>query len=192
MCANKTIKIQFAAIFMVLFSLAISSCLCTPLEAPCSIETLLLEESDPPDQVQWYLASGPSADAAPSPVGIEKIGISFDVVPQGGIIQYVYRFVDSKKAHSTYSHWSRWSPGQDETPFQIPSQLSDLRLAADAYQIGCNLTGPNQIEQCQYIAWYGPYVTELHAYMIGVNYQNYKSLIKDIDRRMITCLNKKE
>ena len=189
MRANKIPKIQPAVIMMVLFSLALWSCFCTPPEAPCSIETLLLEESAPPDQIQWVTASSPSTELAPSPVGVEKIGVSFEVFPQGSIIQDVYRFWDANEAHATYSRWSSWSPGQEETPFQIPSQLTDLRLAADAFHVGCNLWGPNQIEHCQYIAWYGPYVTELHATMIGINYQNFSSLIEDIDQKITNCLN---
>ena len=79
---KKILNKQSAAIFMVLFCLAISSCLCPPPEAPCSIETLLLEESDPPDQVQWRSMSTPSAESAPSPVGVEKIGEIFTVFPK--------------------------------------------------------------------------------------------------------------
>ncbi len=104
MHTNKILKKQSAAIFKILFCLAISFCFCPPPEAPCSIGTLLLEESDPPDQVKWYTRNGPSAEAAPSKVGIEKIGIGYSVFPQGSVGQNVDRFVEAKKAHSTYSH----------------------------------------------------------------------------------------
>jgi hypothetical protein len=158
--------------------------------APCPIQDLLLDASTFPDG-EWLESGSRSEKEAPSRMGIERIGTGFSSKVDG-VVQDVYRFEDELKARKAYnSSVDSWfTPGEYETEWINPSVLDNLVIGADHYREGCNNSKPSGLESCQYVAQYGPYVIKLYAGMRALSYEEFNSLVTEIDKRAISCLSR--
>jgi hypothetical protein len=142
----------------------------------------------------FYETGSRSSDDAPARVGIEKIGTSFASYDKGGVVQHVYRFWRDSEAKQRFEDVSKYYfiKQKDGTEWEQPKDLDNLRLHADAYKVACSIiiTVEPNVEVCQFVAQYGPYVTFLHADMVALNHNDLAKLVSEIDQKMSSCLNR--
>ena len=129
---------------------------------------------------------------APARGAIQKIGTSFSTPAHGGITHAVYRFWHEADAAREYRRttngWFTRKEGQSE--WVTPPDMADLQVRADQQRLGCS-SWPGGVEECWFIARYGPYVVELNTSTLAVPHPELARLIEDIDRRMTACLAEK-
>ena len=186
---------------IILFLVALSSEGCegwyiefsTPVvhPAPCLINELLLDVSAFPGG-SWQEMGSPSERDAPVRMGIERIGTNFSG-PIGGVFQEIYRFEDEQMARRAYkdSAASWFTPSEHETDWATPPELDNLAVNADQVQAGCNDEKSGGVEQCQYVARYGPYILRLFGGMRGLSDEDFIKLVAEIDLRATNCLARK-
>jgi hypothetical protein len=149
---------------------------------------LLLDVSSFPNE-GWKETGSRSEKAASVQMGIERIGTGFSG-PSGGVFQEIYRFKNVQDARRLYkdSVKSWFTPAETRTEWETSQELSNLVIAADRYQVGCNDLKTGDFEQCQYVAQYGPYVIRLFAGMRSLSYEKFVELVNEIDQRATSCL----
>ena len=163
---------------------------CFPLpQGPCPIDTLLIDETALPIG-ELKETGGRSADDAPARVGIEKIGTSFSSFDQGGLVYAVYRFWNADGAKEEFEHvaLSYFMSREDETDWTTPIDLMSLPIQAGIYKIACTTIKGKEVEVCQFVAQYDVYAPYLSADMIALDHNDLLFIIKDIDRRFVSCL----
>jgi hypothetical protein len=181
-------------IFVMIFTLAISSCVGLKIQVDlkpqtelCSIEDLLITVSDLPGD-QWYESGSRSYRDAPSRLGIERIGTGF-TTDTGGASENVYRFKNATAANEGYfelsSKWERLV--SDGTYWYTLDLPSDITIEADNYRLECSVTGANKVRKCWFIAQYDTTVIEFKSYMIGIDDNDFFNIIKNIDSKAINC-----
>ena len=175
--------------------LSLSGCIqfAAPPPAPCPIKTLLIDTSQL-DGNEWEEIGSRNTRGAPRSIGIERIGTSFSTPTQGVAVNHVYRFIDDERAVKGYKDRvdSWFKKMKTKTKWILPSVFRDLVLSTDNFELGCSILsrGPSDVERCQYIGHYGPYVTEISADMLALTYDDFAVIILDIDQRMTKCLHK--
>jgi hypothetical protein len=165
-----------------------------PPKGPCPIETLLIDKTSLPEKI-YYETGSRSTDDAPARVGIERVGTSFASFDKGGVVHDVYRFINEVEAQQEYENVATYYfiNEKDRTEWQPPEELSDLKLNADAYKVACSTildVEPN-VQVCQFVAQYGPYVTYLNVDMIALNHDDLANLVSDLDHKINLCLDEK-
>ena len=61
-------------------------------------------------------------------------------------------------------------------------------MNADQFQLMCRIHVGSNVERCQYIAQYQPYVVEFRADTLALSYEDFIGLVKEIDQRVTSCL----
>jgi hypothetical protein len=158
-------------------------------DPPCPIESLLLDVSLFPGE-GWEETGSRTERGAPSRLGIERIGTSFSTPTKGGANQDVYRFWDAREARKGYRELvnSWFSPQAGYSEWATPPDLANLLTHANQDQLACSVYVSGQVEWCQYIAQYQPYVIKLSADMLAISHEDFIELVKEIDRRATSCL----
>ena len=161
----------------------------TPPDPPCPIDSLLLDVSFFTGE-GWEETGSRTERGAPSRLGIERIGTSFSTPTKGGANQDIYRFWDSRGARKGYRELvnSWFSPQVGYSEWSTPPDLANLFTDANQYHIACSLYQSSQVEWCQYIAQYEPYVIKLSADMLALSHEDFTELVREIDRRATNCL----
>jgi hypothetical protein len=186
--------LSWGCLISITFLMLGCSIMLSPLsEAPCPIDSLLIEATSLPEII-FQETGGRSSEDAPARVGIEKAGTTFASFDKGGIVNHVYRFEKAEEALQEFQHVSRYSFSQtkDITEWVEPGKLIDIDLHADAYKAACSLiinVEPN-VEVCKFVAQYGPYETDLTVDMIALDHSDFVNLIVDIDQKMSVCLDR--
>jgi hypothetical protein len=187
-------RVVISSLFLVILLILSCSITYSPApKGPCPIDTLLIDKTLLPEST-FYETGSRSADGAPARVGIERIGTSFASLDKGGVNHDVYRFNKDTEAFQEFKDVSKYYfiNEANKPEWEQPKDLSNLKLHAYAYKIACSIitdVEPN-VEVCQFVAQYGPYVTYLNVDMIALNYNDLSKLVSDIDRRMNLCLDK--
>ena len=134
----------------------------------------------------------PSERDAPVRMGIERIGTGFSG-PIRGVIQEIYRFEDEQMARRAYkdSAASWFTPSEHETDWATQPELDNLAVNADQFQTGCHNEKSGGVEQCQYVARYGPYILRLLGGMRSLSDEDFIKLVTEIDMRATNCLARK-
>ena len=156
--------------------------------APCPIQELLLDVSAFPDY-DWEETGSRSERGAPVRMGVERIGTAYSTT-NGGALQDVYRIGYESEARKAYkdSTKSWFTPAEDRTEWATPEKLNNLTVSADLYRAGCNNRKLGDLEECQYVAQYGPYVIRFFAHMHALSYEDFIELVKEIDHQATSCL----
>lgn len=193
---NKTPDLMVFLILVFLLGVGLGGCGGWRLEfdtpdippAPCPIQDLLLDVSDFLDD-DWEETGSRSERDAPVRIGVERIGTSFSTV-NGGVLQDVYRIGYEHEARKAYKDLARswFTPSEHETDYAIPTEMSNLAVNADQYQVGCNDLKSGDFELCQYVAQYSSYVIRLFAHMRALTKEEFIGLVNGIDQRATNCL----
>lgn len=181
-------------LFMMTLLLGASGCCSVvtcvpPPDAPCSIETLLVDEAAFPKG--WEQQGVPDSRGAPASFGVERIGIGFSTLTRGVAVQHVYRAFNTHTAVAGYhSFMSYFSVREEETEWILPTELVHSSQVADQYRLGCSTHRTSGIQLCQFVGQYGPYLVRFHTYMSSdmMTYKQFEHILQDIDRRMANCL----
>ena len=164
-----------------------SSCIVcvTPPPAPCSIETLLIDERDVPKEWQFNMTGEP-----PTRFGVEFQTIYY-VSEYGGGTQDVYREWSASDARREYYKLvgTYFSDSGKLTEWMTPPGLAYESSVADEARVGCASEAVTAFSRCQFIGLYGPYVVRFAAHMSEVmTDSDFESVLLTIDQRMSECL----
>ena len=159
--------------------------------APCLINDLLLDVSAFPGD-SWQEMGSPSEQDAPVRMGIERIGTSFSG-PFDFTLQQVYRFEGDQQAKNAYREGAEswFTPTEHETDWATSPKLDNLAVNADQVRAGCHDEKSGGVEQCQYVARYGPYILRLLGGMHSLSDEDFTNLVAEIDLRATNCLARK-
>lgn len=130
---------------------------------------------------------------APVRIGIERIGTSFPG-PFDFTLQQVYRFEVDRQTKNAYREEAEsWftTPTEHETDWTTPPELDNLAVNADQVRAGCHDEKSGGVEQCQYVARYGPYILRLLGGMRSLSDEDFTNLVAEIDSRATNCLARK-
>jgi hypothetical protein len=157
----------------------------TPPPAPCSIETLLIDENVVPTAWKFNMAGVPA----------KRFGVEFETVyfvsEYGGGIQDVYREWSERAADKAYREMVATNFGERAAlaAWTVPSGLTYQSSIANQAQLGCTTDVVRRSRHCQYIGLYGPYVVLFLADMSEVmTYADFEFVLQSIDQRMSDCL----
>lgn len=167
----------------------------TPLPPPCPMETLLMDVSLLPEQLDGNGVMDPA----------DRFGVEFTRFSAsnshdstlGGVTQTVYREWSERKAQRGYNDLvdTYFYPQEnffchdEETKWEVPSELTYRSRTANQSQLGCTVGCTTDLQTCQYIAQYGVYVVWYYARMSEVvTFSDFERILQDIDRRMANCL----
>jgi hypothetical protein len=181
-----SIRHLFAIEVSLLFAL-IMGCSARVQTKTCKIDTLLVDVSVFPGN-QWEETGSRDTRGAPSRLGIERAGTTFSTPTQGGAVNDIYRFQDDAQAKRNYStlqtDWFNLAPLG--SVWISPSELSDVSLNADEYQLNCSR---KIIDECWLVSRYKTYVVELEVDMPAVTYSDFIHILQAIDQKMMGCIN---
>ncbi len=182
-------KIFVSILCAILLLLLLSGCflLSRPSlpEAPCSISTLLVPDDVVPRDV-FYETGSRSAKDPPARVGIEKIGTSFSSEDAGSLVHDIYRFSTEQEAQDeieliiTYEF-------KNKNEVQWFSPPINPQINADKYKLACMELSAKGV-RCRLVAQYKVYLSDLTVDLIALNYDDLKSIIEDLDNRMVACI----
>jgi hypothetical protein len=162
-------------------------------EAPCSIETLLVPKDVVPmaelsDGFRdgFYETGTRSSYDPPSKIGIEKIGTSFSSEDSGGLVHDIYRFSTQKEAQDEIEQIIKYEfEDKNEVHWFTPS--INPQINADKYKLACFDLRVKGV-RCRLVTQYKVYFSDLDIDLIVLNYDDLKSIIEDLDYRMVSCL----
>jgi hypothetical protein len=178
------------------------SILCTPLfillfsgccvlsrpslpEAPCAIETLLVPDNVLPEDV-FYETGTRSAYDPPSRIGIEKIGTLFASDDSGGLIHHIYRFRAEEEAREELESVITYEfKNKNEVQWFSPPIAPQIN--ADKYKLACMELSRKGF-RCRLVTQYKVYFSDLIVDLITLDYDDLKSIIEDLDNRMVSCV----
>ena len=159
-----------------------------PPDAPCDIETLLVDETAfPPGWVQLDL---PDPRGAPASFGVERTGVGFSTPTRGVAGQHVYRGFDARAASRGFRDFmSDFSVREGETEWTVPRELMFSSQVADQFRLGCSTRVASGAQRCLFIGQYGVYLVRFHTYMSAdiMTYDDLEHILQDIDSRMAEC-----
>lgn len=151
---------------------------------------LLLNEISFPSG-EWRQLGSPSPRGAPSSVSVERLGTSFLASQREVAVNDVYRFFDEVDAERSYDDlsetWFRNHP--DETAWFVPDEISNAPVA-DEYRLACNKDTVLDVQQCRFIARYDAFVTDLSVRTVASKYDEFATLVSDVDGRFNSCLSR--
>ncbi len=179
---------KFLVFALIIFALCVVTfTMCSPEPNPaCEADNLLLVESAFPGD-GWQELGSRDVRGAPSPLGIERAGTSFSTLRQGVAIQDFYRFASESEARKSYDDlrvsWFNLAP--KGSVYSLPEELSDIKLGADEYRLGCYV---DMIETCRFVGLYQTYVVEFKADMPALTYDYLTDLLEQIDQSMLRCV----
>ena len=158
----------------------------TPPPAPCSLETLLLDEDILPET--WRIGFvGDPADR----FGVEFEFMRFTSRIGGRGFYAVYREWDERKALRSWRSLtdSYFNVREGWTAWILPSELTYQSSLADQLRLGCTTEYATEQQRCQFTAQYEVYIVWFDIDISKVmTYSDLERLLKDIDHRMAACL----
>jgi hypothetical protein len=159
------------------------------LPSPCPIESLLLNESFfHPDIHQ---TGPPSKDGAPKRFGVDKIGVGFTSMTQGGALQHVYQ---GKSAYETQKKFvddveGEFSSREGWTEWYQPDALNYQSSVADQFRFGCYRHKASGVETCKAFGQYDVYLLRFLADMSFIlTYRDLYRMLEAIDTKMAQCI----
>lgn len=156
---------------------------------PCPIESLLLDESFfHPDIHQ---TGPPSRDGAPMRFGVNRIGVGFTSMTQGGASQHVYQGRSVKEAQKKFAEEVEWefSAREGWTEWYVPDTFNYQSFVADQIRFSCYRHKASGVETCQAFDQYDMYLIELSADMSSIlTYQDLERMLQAIDSKVAQCL----
>ncbi|MCD4699057.1 MAG: hypothetical protein K8R91_00585 [Phycisphaerae bacterium] len=166
--------------------LASLSCIITRKKPACEADNLLLTASSFPDDL-WEEFGSRDKRGAPSVLGIERAGTTFETQRHGGAIQEYFRFSSEEGAKDNYEsfqyYWTNLAP--EGSIITVPEDLRDLKLGADEFRVGCS---QGVIETCNIIVLYRTYIVGFNIDMPSVAYADFIQLLEEIDQKMLACI----
>lgn len=169
-----------------LIILATLSCTIRLKKPACEADNLLLTAASFPGDL-WQEFGSRDMRTAPSPLGIERAGTSFETQRHGGAIQDYYRFATEADAKNNYMtlqyYWINLAP--EGSVISVPEELGNLKLGADEFRLGCS---QDVIETCSVVALYRTYVVGFNIDMPSLTYTDFIQLLEDIDQKMLACI----
>lgn len=181
-----TVSMVLAVLLSSLLALAFAGCGREGFS--CTLDSLLLQTASLPGD-GWQEVGSRDERAAPSRLGIERIGTSFVARDGGGVLHIIYRFADEDEAVSEYPELSEnWFLLMPEGTVCRPHPV----LAASAPSTseattGC-CTAPDGHERCLLVARYGPDVVEFAADMTSVDIDQLAGIFEKLDAKMAECV----
>jgi hypothetical protein len=169
-----------------LIILATLSCTIRRKKPACEADNLLLTAASFPGDL-WQEYGSRDIRGAPSPLGIERAGTSFETRRHGGAIQIYYRFSSETDARNNYislqDSWFNLAPeGSIST---LPEELGNFKPGTDEYRLGCS---QDVIETCRFVGLYRTYIVEFKLDMPSLTYADFIHLLQEIDKKMIICI----
>lgn len=172
----------------IVLAFSMIGCLPHPQEVACRPDNLLLKTSSFPGNIWQEIGSRDRRDA-PSRLGLERAGTSFSTQSQGVAIQVFYRFATLDDAEQNYPElehdWFNLAP--KGSTWLSPNELKNTHLRADKYRLDCS---QDVIETCRLVARYQTYVVEFKVDMPALTDADFIRLLRDIDQKMISCVDK--
>lgn len=178
---------KFSIYFVVALSIVAMLCCSIKRKKPaCEADKLLLTASSFPCDL-WQEYGSRDIRDAPSPLGIERAGTSFETQRHGGSIQIYYRFSSETDARNNYislqDSWFNLAPeGSIST---LPEELGNFKPGTDEYRLGCS---QGVIETCRFVGLYRTYVVEFKLDMPSLTYTDFINLLQEIDKKMMICI----
>jgi hypothetical protein len=158
----------------------------TPPPAPCSIETLLLNEDVFPET--WQIGSvGDPADR----FGVEFEFVRFTSRVDGIGFYSVYREWDERRALRSWRSLtnSYFNVREGWTAWVLPPDLTYQSSIADQLRLSCRTEYVTGQQRCQFTARYGVYIVWIVTDMSEVmTYSDFERILREIDHRMADCL----
>lgn len=166
--------------------LASLSCIIRRKKPACEADNLLLTVSSFPGDL-WEEIGSREARDVPSPLGIDRAGTSFSTQRHGIALQKYFRFSSETDSVENYlslkESWFNLAP--EGSIRIIPEDLSELKLGADEYCVGCT---QGVIETCRFVGLYRTYVVEFKLDMPSATYSDFIRLLEEIDQKMLMCI----
>jgi hypothetical protein len=150
----------------------------------CPIDALLLDSSPFPKGAVADEAMVPAPEGPPESALID-IGWS-----DGYAMHEIQRIRSARVAARRFERGEvLFSTGPEEPPWQMPSVLDYSSPIADRYRVACRRRG-GDVSVCIMIGQYEEYYVQLIVDVAPDEVQVVEQLLRAIDERMASCLNK--
>jgi hypothetical protein len=156
---------------------------------PCPIESLLLDESFFHSDI--HRTGPPSRDAAPMRFGVNRIGVGFTSMTQGGATQDVYQARSTEEAQKKFADYvnAKFSAREGWTEWYIPDAFNYQSSVADQFRFGCYRHEASDVETCQAVGQYDVYLIRFYANMSSIlTYRDLERMLQAIDNKVAQCL----
>ena len=160
-----------------------------PPPPPCPIESLLLDESFFHPDI--HRTGPPSRGGAPMRFGVNRIGVGFTSMTQGGATQDVYQGRSVEEAQKKFAEEVEWefSAREGWTEWYIPNAFNYQSSVADRFRFGCYRHKTSGVETCQAFGQYNIYLIKLSADMSSILiYRDLERMLRAIDSKVAQCL----
>lgn len=162
-----------------------------PPPAPCPIENLILEEASFHNEIHQ---TGPaSKSGAPMRFGVNKLGVGFTSMTQGGATQDVYegRSILQTQEKFTEQIDVEFSNQKGYTEWYTPTDFNYYSSVADQIRFACRRHEASNVENCRAIGQYNVYLIILDVDISSfLTYRDMARLLQTIDVKVTQCLGK--
>ena len=160
-----------------------------PSPPPCPIEMLLIDESM--FHKDFFQTGPPSKDAAPARFGVNKLGIGFSSMAQGGGIQNIYEGRNIEQTTKQFDEYANnvFSTRLGWTEWYIPDAFVYQSKVADQFRFSCYKHEASGVETCQAVGQYDVYLIRFLADMSTIfTYQDLERILQEIDNKADQCI----
>lgn len=161
----------------------------TPPPSPCPIESLMLDAASFHQDI--HQTGPPSKEGSPMRFGVNKLGVGFTSMTQGGAIQDVYEGSSLQQTQEKFTDQLEveFSSREGYTEWYIPEGLKYSSSVADQFQLGCRTHQASSTEICRTIGQYGVYLIIIEVDISSIlTHQDMQRLLQTIDAKAAQCL----